>query len=172
MMDAGSRSPPGSDARFGPGASTPGGPVPGIDPRYVDGVLGRRLGAYLVDLVIIFGLMLLIGFAILILGVITFGLAWWLYAILVPGTAILYSGFTVGGPAQATVGMRMANVRVVDAATGGPVGFLTAAVHALLFYLAAGTFVLLALDVLIGLGRDDRRLGHDLVVGVMLVRSS
>lgn len=171
-MDAEPRPAPGPARPFRAGGSLPQDRRLGIDPWRVEGVLGRRFGAYLLDLMIIFGLTLLIGFAILVLGVITFGLAWWLYAVLVPGTAILYSAFTVGGPAQATVGMRMADLRVVDAGTGGPVGALTAAVHALLFYVAAGTFVLLALDVLIGLGRDDRRMGHDLVVGVAVVRSA
>ena len=48
---------------------------------------------------------------------------------------------------------------------------ITAAVHALLFYVAAGTFVLWVLDVVIGFARSDRRLGHDLILGVMLVRA-
>ena len=39
--------------------------------------------------------------------------------------------------------MRMMGLRVVDAGSGGPVDKITAAVHALLFYVAAGTFVLL-----------------------------
>jgi hypothetical protein len=47
---------------------------------------------------------------------------------------------------------------------------LTAAVHALLFYVAAGTFVLWLLDLFLGVARSDRRLGHDLLTGVVLVR--
>ena len=49
---------------------------------------------------------------------------------------------------------------------------LTAAVHALLFYLAEGTFVLWLLDIFLGFARSDRRLGHDLLTGVVLIRSS
>ena len=135
-----------------------------------DGVLGRRFFAYLLDLLVVLGLTLVLGFAIVILGFLTLGLAWWLFAILGPGTAILYSALTVGGPSQGTYGMRALGLRVVDAGTGGPVDLLTAAVHALLFYVAAGTFVLLVLDVLVGAVRADRRLGHDLLVGVLLVR--
>ena len=135
-----------------------------------DGVLGRRFFAYLLDLLVVLGLTLVLGFAIVILGFLTLGLAWWLFAILGPGTAILYSALTVGGPSQGTYGMRALGLRVVDAGTGGPVDLLTAAVHALLFYVAAGTFVLLVLDVLVGTVRADRRLGHDLLVGVLLVR--
>jgi uncharacterized RDD family membrane protein YckC len=144
---------------------------PAIDPRWAEGAIGRRLFAYLVDLVMIAIFTVVLWFVIGLVGVVTFGLGWVLYAIL-PLSAVIYSAITVGGPAQSTIGMRMLGLRVVDAATGGPVGMLVAAVHALLFYLAAGTFVLLCLDVLVGMARADRRMGHDLLAGVMLVRSS
>lgn len=170
MIDGGPHPMTGQRGGFDTPGAAPWGALPGIDPRETEGVLGRRLGAYLVDLMIIGGLMLLIGFAILILGFITFGVGWWLSAILIPGTVILYSAVTLGGPAQATLGMRMANLRAVDAATGGPVGMLTAAIHALLFYVSAGTFVLLAFDVLVGLLRPDRRMGRDLLVGLVVIR--
>jgi uncharacterized RDD family membrane protein YckC len=66
--------------------------------------------------------------------------------------------------------MRFAGLRAIDAETGGRVGFLMAALHALLFYVGAGTFLLLVADIVIGMARRDRRLGHDLVTGVLLVR--
>jgi len=136
-----------------------------------DGVLGRRFFAYLIDILIVFGLVTLLAIAIFILGIVTFTLGWGLYALLFPPlVAIVYNAVTIGGPAQGTVGMRMVGVRVVDAGTGGPVDKITAAVHALLFYLAAGTFILWAVDIFIGLTRSDRRLGHDLLTGVTLVR--
>jgi uncharacterized RDD family membrane protein YckC len=135
-----------------------------------DGVLSRRILAYCVDLVAIFMLTLLFGFLIGVAGIVTFGLSWALYAVLVPGTAILYSAATVGGPSQATLGMRMTGVVVRDAETGGPVGPLIAAGHALLFYVAASTFLLLLVDLACGLARADRRLGHDLLAGVVAVR--
>ncbi len=136
-----------------------------------DGVLGRRLVAYLIDILMIAGFTLLFGFAILVLGFVTFGLAWFLFAILVPGAAILYSAITMAGRHQSTIGMRMTGLRVLNASRGGPVDALTAAVHALLFYLAAGTFLLWALDVLVGFVRDDRRMGRDLIVNLIVVRA-
>jgi uncharacterized RDD family membrane protein YckC len=138
--------------------------------RLTQGVLSRRLGAYLVDLAVIFGLTLVVGAAVSVLGILTFGLAWLLFAILVPGTAILYSALTVGGRNGATIGMRLAGVRVVDAHRGTGVDPLVAGVHALLFYVAAGTFVLLVVDVLIGLVRSDRRMGHDVLAGIVTIR--
>jgi uncharacterized RDD family membrane protein YckC len=142
-----------------------------IDPRLTEGTLGRRLFAYVIDVVVISILIGILWVVIALLGVITLGLGWVLFALL-PFTAIIYNAITIGGPYQSTLGMRMAGLRVVDAATGGPVPVLTAAVHALLFYVAFGTFVLWALDIVIGMVRDDHRLGHDLLTGVMVIRAS
>jgi uncharacterized RDD family membrane protein YckC len=135
----------------------------------VEGVLSRRLFAYGIDFVVIMILTVLLALVISIVGFITFGLGWALFALL-PGTAILYSAVTVGGSAQATLGMRLLGLRAVDAQTGGPVGMLAAALHAVLFYLAASTFLLLCIDLVIGASRDDRRLGHDLLANVLLLR--
>lgn len=136
-----------------------------------DGVLARRLFAYLVDLVMIVVFATLLGILVGIAGIVTFGLAWGLYLILFPTAAVLYSAMTVGGPAQGTVGMRLFGLRAVDSETGGPVGFLLAGAHAFLFYVGIGTLLLLALDIVIGLARADRRLGHDLLVGMVVVRT-
>src|SRR3954451_24976138 len=135
-----------------------------------EGRLSRRFFAYLIDLVMIVLFSALLCLAIAIIGLLTLGLGWSLFAI-VPASAILYNAITIGGARQSTIGMRMIGLRVVDAATGGPVGMLTAAVHALLFCVAAGTFVLWLLDLFLGVARADRRLGHDLLTGVVLLRS-
>ncbi|TVR07268.1 MAG: RDD family protein [Salinarimonadaceae bacterium] len=136
-----------------------------------DGVLTRRLLAYLIDIFVILGFTLLVLVAILILGVVTFGIGWLLFAIAAPGAAILYTALTMAGPKQSTIGMRFCGLRVIDAASGGPIDALRAAVHALLFYLAISTFVIWAIDIAIGVFRADRRLGRDLVVNLMVVRA-
>jgi uncharacterized RDD family membrane protein YckC len=51
------------------------------------------------------------------------------------------------------------------------VDFISAAVHALLFYVAVSTFLLWCLDVAFGLMRADRRLGHDLLLGLAVVHA-
>ena len=152
--------------RFGAGASYDGG---AFAPPTTDGVLSRRFFAYLVDIVMIVGLILILSFAITLLGLLTFGLGWALYAFVVPGAAILYSAATVGGPSQATIGMRMTGVYAAESASGGRLSAGHAAHPPQLFYQAAGT-LLLVIDVLIGLGRSDRRLGHDLLTGIVFLR--
>jgi uncharacterized RDD family membrane protein YckC len=145
-------------------------PGPAYAGLNTSGVLSRRFFAYLVDILAISVLVVLFSFLVTILGALTFGLGWILFGFLVPVTAILYSAVTVGGAGGGTVGMRMAGLRAIDSETGGPVGLLSAGAHALLFYVAAGTFLLLVFDVMVGLTRGDRRLGHDLLAGVILIR--
>lgn len=136
----------------------------------VRGVLGARIFAWLADIIILFILGWLVFLLLIFLGVVTFGATWLLLPIATIGTALGYAAITIGGPKQATFGMRMAGLRVETANGGRPDG-LAAAVHALLFYVAAGTVGLWLVDVAFGFLRADRRLGHDLLTGLVLVRS-
>ncbi|MGI6244752.1 MAG: RDD family protein [Pseudochelatococcus sp.] len=139
---------------------------PAFDTR---GVLAGRFFAYLIDAAVIFVLTLVLGWIIALLGVVTLGVAWLLFPLLA-GTGVIYSALTVGGEAQATIGMRWLGLRVVGP-DGARVDYLIAAVHAIFFYIAIGTFILFVIDILTGLVRDDRRLLHDLLTGVSVVRS-
>jgi uncharacterized RDD family membrane protein YckC len=144
---------------------------PTIDPRWTEGTLSRRFFAYLLDVIVIALLSAVLWVLISIIGLITFGLGWMLFALL-PLTAILYNAITISGPSQGTVGMRMAGLRVLDATRGGSVSFIAAAVHALLFYVELGSAALLWIaDVVFGLFRADRRMARDLITSVVFVRS-
>lgn len=136
-----------------------------------DGVLARRAFAFCLDLIVIGALVILFSMAILVLGFLTFGLAWLLFAILIPGIGLLYSAMTVGGPKQATIGMRMMGLRVSRVRSSARVDAITGGVHALLFWLATSTFFLWLLDVAIGVARDDSRVGHDLLVDVIVTKA-
>ncbi len=135
----------------------------------VDGVMGGRVMAWIVDAVIIAVLTFFIVTLMAILGFFTFGLTWMLIPIAAVGTFLAYSAITVGGARQATIGMRMAGVRV-ERAFGGRPDALAAAVHALLFYLAVGTIGLWFLTVIVGFLRRDKRMGHDILTGLVVVR--
>jgi uncharacterized RDD family membrane protein YckC len=144
-----------------------------LDWRLTRGVVSRRFWAYLIDLVVIALWVFFLFFALVILGPFTLGLTWLLLIIGLPIAAltfVIYSAVTIGGPSQATVGMRMMGLRVIDANTGGRPSMLAAAVHALLFYVAAPTFLLWAGDILVGLVRDDRRFVRDLLTGLTIIR--
>lgn len=136
----------------------------------VSGVLGSRIFAWIGDIVVLAILGTLVWFALGLLGIVTFGATWLLIPIATVATALGYAALTIGGPRQATWGMRMAGLRVETASGGRPDG-LAAAVHALLFYVAASTVALWVLDILCGVVRSDRRLGHDLLTGLVVVRA-
>jgi uncharacterized RDD family membrane protein YckC len=146
--------------------SVPTQPLMAYDTR---GVLGSRIIAYLVDIVMIGLLTIVLGFVILLAGVLTLGLAWMVLPLL-GLTGILYSTVTIGGYKQSTIGMRMMGLRVMRA-DGSPADWLTAAFQALLFYVALGSGVLLIADLVVGLINSDRRLLHDILSGLIVVRA-
>ena len=79
--------------------------------------------------------LLLIPFAILVflLGLLTFGLGWSLFAVLAPVVALLYVWNTLGGRNQATTGMRMMGIRL-ERLDGRPIDGMLAVVHSVLFW--------------------------------------
>ena len=144
---------------------------PGMMPvPHVRASLGGRFVAYLLDIGFIFAFTAILATAIAVLGVVTFGFGWTLFAVL-PASGIIYSAITVGGRRQSTFGMRMMGLRVVAPESGARVDVITAAVHALLFYVAISTFLLWCVDLLFGVLRADRRLGHDVMVGLAVLRA-
>lgn len=148
-------------------------PVTALDERPLQdtrGVLGSRLFAWIGDVVVLCFLTWIVLVLLGILGIVTFGLTWLLMGGATVAVALGYAAITIGGRKQATLGMRMAGLRV-ETASGGRPDALAAAVHALFFYVAAGTVGLWLLDIACGLVREDRRLGHDLLTGLVVVRS-
>ena len=137
---------------------------------FVRASLGGRTLAYLLDILFILAFTGLLTLLITVIGIVTFGLGWTLFAVL-PASGILYSAITVGGSRQSTIGQRMMGLRVVAPESGAGVDFITAAVHALLFYVAVSTFLLWCADLAFGLIRADRRLGHDLLLGLAVVHA-
>ena len=144
----------------GPIAQSRSGPYQ-VDSRLTRGVVSRRFWAYLVDMVVICDLVRhRLPWAIFGLG----RLHLWSRlgsAALVPLTAIIYNAMTIGGSSQATVGMRFAGLRVVDANNGGPA--VRARRRRPRAAVLCGGLDLhpLGLRYPLGLFRDDGRFGHD-----------
>ena len=138
------------------------------DARAYDGVRTRRVLAFLIDYLIV-GL-LLIPFAILVffIGLLTLGIGWALFGVLGPAVALIYVWNTLGGPNQATVGMRMMNIRL-DRLDGRPIDGMLAVIHSVLFW--AGNVVLTPLILLATLFLDRKRTLHDLLLGTVVTRS-
>ena len=137
------------------------------DPALYDGVRTRRIVSFVLDYS--FVLLLSIPAAILVffLGIVSLGLAWGLYAVLLPLIAILYIAFTMGGSSQATPGMRIAGVKVARL-DGEAVDPAVAVLHGVIFW-AANT-VLTPFVLLVGLFTPRKQLLQDLLLGTVVVR--
>jgi len=145
---------------------TPSRTYVAVDP--LRAVLGSRIAAYGIDFFIVGVAGSVIWVVIALLGVLTFGFTWLLLGAVFPVTAILYNAVTISGSGRGTWGMRLFGVEAVRA-DGRRADFVTAGVHALFFFLSV-TF-LTPLVLLVALLRDDKRLLHDLLTGMVVRRA-
>lgn len=132
------------------------------------GVLSRRIFAFLVDYIIIAILWIPAAVVLFFVGIATFGLAFLLYPVLYFIVAGFYFGLTMGGPAQASPGMRAMGLQIVRT-DGMAMDFITAIVHLALFWIFNS--FLTPLVLLVGLFTDRKRLLHDFLVGAVMVRT-
>ncbi len=131
------------------------------------GVRTARVFSFFIDYLIV-GL-LCIPFAILvgILGVLTLGLGWALYAVLPAIIAVVYLAMTMGGPNQATIGMAAMGIKIRKL-EGGRVDPFLAILHGVLFWVFASFPLLL----LVSLVSSKKRLLHDILLGTYVVKSN
>ena len=141
--------------------------LPSNDWRAYQGVLSRRVFAFLIDYAIIALLWIPAAVVVFFLGILTLGLGFMLYPALFAIVAMLYFGLTVGGREQASPGMRAMGLAIART-DGRPMDFLTAIVHLVIFWIANA--LLTPLILLIGLFTDRSRLLHDLLIGTVTVR--
>lgn len=138
------------------------------DVRVYDGVRTRRVIAFLVDYLIVGLLMIPFAVLVLLLGILTLGLGWMLFGVLFPAVALIYIWTTLGGPNQATVGMRMLDIRL-ERLDGRKVDGMLAVVHSVLFW--AANAILTPLVLLVTLFTDRKRALHDLLLGTVIART-
>lgn len=143
-------------------------PDPSTAPELFEGVLTRRVLAFIVDSVLISALVLVVGIAGSIAGFFTFGLGWLSLVILMPGAVVAYYAVTLGSHRRATVGMQMMDI-VLTPTRGQPMEGLMAFLHALLFW--ATCWIAWPL-VIIALFTPRRQMLHDMITGTMMVRRS
>ena len=133
-----------------------------------DGVIGKRIIAFIIDAIIILVLTAVAALLVLLLGVITLGFGWLLFPIVFPVVGLGYNALTIGGPNSATVGQRIMELEV-RMWFGGKVTPLIAAFHALLFWVSLYTAVLWLIDVVWALFDDRKCCLHDIFAGVVLI---
>jgi uncharacterized RDD family membrane protein YckC len=138
------------------------------DDRIYEGVRTRRVLAFCIDYLFVSLLLIPFGILVFLLGILTLGLGWLLFGILAPAVALTYVWNTLGGPNQATPGMRIMSIRL-ERLDGAPIDGMTAVVHSVLFW--AGNVLLTPLILLATLVVDRKRTVHDLLIGTVVTRS-
>lgn len=138
------------------------------DWRAYSGVLSRRVFAFLIDYAIVLLLCIPAAVIVIFLGIITLGLGFILLPSLFIIVAVLYVGMTLGGPSQATPGMRAMGIAMARM-DGRRIDFLLSTVHIVLFWVINS--VLTPLILLAGLFTERSRLVHDFLLGTVIVRT-
>jgi uncharacterized RDD family membrane protein YckC len=145
---------------------------PAANPELFEGVLARRVVAFIIDFIIIAIPVVVAAMIIFAFGVVTLGLGWALYWLLPPASvlwALVYFGLTVGGPRSASLGMRMMDLEM-RTWYGAPAYFVLGAVHAIVFWFTVSAFTPFIL--LVCFFNQRGRLLHDILLGTVVVNNA
>lgn len=136
-------------------------PDPLSRPELFEGIIFRRILAYLIDVAILLGVT---GF-LWLLVVLTLGMLAPVATILTPLIPLAYHTMLIGGRDSATLGMRMMaiHVRRID---GGAPDFLQAGLLTLLFY---ASMALTGLLLVVAFFNERGRCLHDYLSGTITV---
>ena len=145
---------------------------PVTQPELFEGVLARRVVAFLIDLVVMAVPLAFLGIFIFMFGLVTLGLGWFLFVFYGPLAvvwALLYYGLTLGSAASATIGMRVMDLEM-RTWYGAPAYFVLGAVHAVGYWLTVS--FLTPFILLVPLFDTRRRLLHDMLLGTIVVNNA
>jgi uncharacterized RDD family membrane protein YckC len=144
---------------------------PIANPELFEGVVARRMLAFLIDFVILAVPVVFAAMFIFVVGIVTFGLGFLFYALLSPAMvlwALAYYGVTLGSPASATIGMRVMEIEM-RTWYGAPAYFVLGAVHAIVFWITVSALTPVILVVC--MFNDRRRCLHDILVGTVIINN-
>ncbi len=141
-------------------------PDPLAEPDLFDGVLSRRVTAYVLDLVLILGLWVARSMAFGVAGVLTFGALTPLGLVVLAVLPVAYHTFFIGRDG-ATPGMRVFDLEV-RSWTGRPPDTSQAFLTTVLFYASVSLTIWLVL--LVPLFTDRNRTLHDILAGTIVLR--
>lgn len=140
-----------------------------FNPDDYESIRLRRMFGYLIDVVCIAIVTFVATIAANILGVLSFGTLTPLLVLILALIPVLYNTILIGGSQNATFGMRFMNVKM-ELLDGRDPDYLTAFIHAVLFYLSIA--LTSSLILLISLFNPRGRCLHDYIVGVVIRRTA
>ena len=144
---------------------------PALNPELFEGVLARRVVAFLIDVVMVALPVVFAAIFIFVFGIVTFGLGFLLFWWLPPLTAVwavVYYGMTLGGAHSATLGMRAVDLEM-RTWYGAPCYFLLGAVHAVVYWISVSA--LTPFILLVSLFNSRHRLLHDMLLGTIVINN-
>ncbi|HWA18545.1 MAG TPA: RDD family protein [Devosia sp.] len=144
-------------------------PDPATNPELFDGVLLRRVLAYLIDLAFLAVIASIIAVIGMVLGFFTFGLAWLALPIVIPLAILGYYAATLGSPMRATVGMALFDL-VLTPTRGMPLDGWRILIHPIVFWITV--WVAWPLSLAFALFTPRQQMFHDYVAGTLMLRRS
>ncbi len=138
------------------------------DPTLFEGVRRSRIYAFIADMLILAIITVATSILFGILGVLSLGLLWPGFGLIMPFIFFGYFTLTLGGEKSATPGMQWQGIemRTWD---GMRPGYVQAFAQTLLFYVTATPF--LGLLLLVSLFNAQKRCLHDYLSGAVYVRT-
>jgi uncharacterized RDD family membrane protein YckC len=131
------------------------------------GTLSRRLAAFVVDGILVVILTSVLTTVFFVFGILTFGLGFAAFHLL-PFLAPAYNWLWLMSPLAGTPGQALFGLTVRDEDDLGPPGALAALLWTVGFY---ASLALSGLPLLLALFNARRRTGHDMISGLVVVRS-
>jgi len=138
-------------------------------PEYYVGITAKRVIAYLLDALVIMGVVLIAWAILAVAGVFTLGLAWAMLGVPSVLAPFLYHSLLIGGSRSATLGMRLIGIRVMSLESAEPErpSLTQAAIQTVAFY--GSLAVTGSLIMLVALFNARRRTLHDWLAGTVVV---
>mgnify|MGYP000268275291 CR=1 FL=1 len=137
-----------------------GPPDPDTDPQFYQGVAAKRLLAFALDVVAVWG-------AVILVSLLTFGIGFFFFAFLLVIVDAVYRIATITNQ-SATPGMRIMGIELRDA-QGQRFNFVHAVAHTIMFYIATGFVIVQLISVLMMAGSYYGRGVHDLPLGSTMI---
>ncbi len=143
-------------------------PDPISAPALFESILTRRVGAFIVDSILISIMIFIISLVLFFAGLVSLGVAWLTIPIIVPLSILIYYAGTLGSINRATIGMRIFDI-ILAPTKGKPLDGYKVLIHPIIFWITIWIFAPL---LVIGLFTQRRQLIHDYITSTMMVRKS
>jgi len=144
-------------------------PDPQTAPELFDGVLQRRVFAYIIDVSAMLLITIVIATAGLVAGLLTFGLGWAAIPIVVPLAIFGYYAVTLGSPRRATLGMQAMDL-VLTPTRDRPLDGWRILIHPLVFWVTV--WISWPVSLAFALFTPRQQMVHDLIAGTLMLRRS